>query len=141
MVVDIEEYERSLNLESELMGIAIKVAFDVLSRAGFRVWSFPGTQEEAETMRTSLGEKRFAALQRYISSLEDEEGVEASPDLLAEKDDTLYAVSLVLNDSVLYGSRRRALEKARGFSMVPVVFRTAVEVSIPYSSLELLQEE
>jgi hypothetical protein len=138
-VVGIEEYEKSLNLEAELRGIGRKVAFDVLGRAGFKVWNFPGSPKEAEEMRTALGEERFSALLEYIASLQ-EEGAQASPDLLAEKDDVVYAVSLVLNDTALFGLRRRALRKAQEFELVPVIFRAAVEVSIPYSSLELLQE-
>jgi hypothetical protein len=139
-VVGIEEYEKSLNLEAELHGIGKKVAFDVLGRAGFKVWNFPGSQKEAEEMRTALGEERFSALLEYIASLQEEGGVQASPDLLAEKDKVIYAVSLVLNDAALFGLRRRALRKAQEFELVPVIFRAAVEVSIPYSSLELLQE-
>lgn len=138
-MIGIEEYEKSLNLEAELRGIGKKVAFDVLGRAGFKVWNFPGSQKEAEEMRTALGEERFSALLEYIASLQ-EEGTQASPDLLAEKDDVVYAVSLVLNDAALFGMRKRALRKAQEFELVPVIFRAAVEVSIPYSSLELLQE-
>ena len=139
MVVAIEAYEESLDMEEELLRIGRKVALDVLGRAGFRVWEFPASEEEAERIRTALGKRRFSALIEYIASLR-EEGLHALPDLLAEKDRVVYAVSLVLNDGALFGLRRRALRRAQDFELVPVIFRAAVEVSIPYSSLELLQE-
>ncbi|WP_456474835.1 hypothetical protein [Candidatus Pyrohabitans sp.] len=139
-MVAIEEYEKSLNLEDELQDIGRKVAFDVLGRAGFKVWSFPGSEREAEKMRSALGEDRCSALLEYIARLNKEGEAQASPDILAEKDEVFYAVSLVLNDAALLDSRRRALRRAQDFMLVPVVFRAAVEVSIPYSSLELLQE-
>jgi hypothetical protein len=139
VVVAIEAYEKSLNLEEELLRIGRKVAFDVLGRAGFRVWSFPASEEEAEELRQVLGERRFSSLLEYIASLR--EGPLESPDLLAEKDSTVYALAIVLNEGAVSQQHALALKRAREFELVPVLFRTAIEVSIPYSSLELLQEE
>ncbi len=139
-VVRIEEYEKSLNLEAELFGIGRKVALDVLGRAGFKVWNFPASCAEADRMRSALEDRLFYALRDYMESLQEEETREL-PDLLAEKDNVLYVISLVLNQDVLPGPRMRVLSRARDFRLVPVLFRAAVEVSIPYSSLELLQKE
>ncbi len=128
-MVAIEEYERSLGLEEELTAICRKVAFDVLGRAGFRAWGFAEVLESPPEELAELEER----LQEYASRAEH------LPDLLAQKGSEVYAIMLLLTEQVLGESRRRALLLAREYSMIPAVFTAAVNVSIPFSSLELVR--
>ncbi len=127
-----EEYENSLGLEEDLKNIGIKVAFDVLGRAGFLVREFPESSEEALSIE-GLGE--------YFEFLMESEPAYAKPELVAQKDGRTFIIGVEINNSAVLGLRKRLLSKARDYNLIPMIFRTTIDLSIPSSSLEFLQEE
>ncbi|GEM_PF-3951982 len=127
-MVGIEEYERSLGIEEELTAICRKVAFDVLGRAGFRAWDFSEVLENTPEELSELAER----IREYGRRAEHH------PDLLAQKGSEVYAIVLLPGEQVLGESRRRALLLAKEYSLIPAVFTAAVNISIPFSSLELV---
>jgi len=123
-----EAYERSLGLEEELRRIGIKVAIDVLTRAGFEVREFPDNEEEASKISGFLD---------YFRRVEE---IGSKPEIVALKDDRVFVISIDINEAGVFGLRRRVLSIAREHNLIPMVFRTNIELSIPSSSLEFLRD-
>ena len=123
-----EAYERSLGLEEELRRIGIKVAMDVLTRAGFEVREFPDTEEEASKISGFLD---------YFKRVEE---IGSRPEIVALKDERVFVISIDVNESGVFGLKRRALNIAREHNLIPMIFRTNIELSIPSSTLEFLRD-
>jgi len=51
-----------------------------------------------------------------------------------------FVIYIEINNSEIFSQRKRLLSKAKDYNLIPMIFRTAINLNIPSSSLEFLQE-
>ncbi|GBE54221.1 MAG TPA: hypothetical protein ENH28_05650 [Euryarchaeota archaeon] len=125
-----EEYENQLGLEEDLKNISLKVAFDVLIRAGFHVKKFNEGIKDAASVE---------GLREYFEYVRENPDY-TNPEIIARKDGRTFIICIEINNSEVLGLRKRLLSKAKDYNLIPMIFRTAINLNIPSSSLEFLQE-